>query len=119
MIGPAPLVARTGRISSLRSDPARRGLAQRCGTMDAPHGVPPSRIKDRGMARSRKKLGEILVEWGALTPAQAEQGVKLAKGSGKRLGEALVEAQLASDEQVAKALAKQFQLEYIELTGPN
>ncbi|MFG0284663.1 MAG: GspE/PulE family protein [Phycisphaerales bacterium JB039] len=70
------------------------------------------------MARSRKKLGEILVEWGAITPAQLEQGVKLAKGSGKRLGEALVEAQLASEEQVAKALAKQFQLEYVEITGP-
>ena len=71
------------------------------------------------MARSRKKLGEILVEWGAITPAQLEQGVKLAKGSGKRLGEALVEAQLADEEQVAKALAKQFQLEYVEITGPN
>jgi type IV pilus assembly protein PilB len=84
-----------------------------------PGDPPGDRNQDRGMARSRKKLGEILVEWGALSPAQVEQGVKLAKGSGKRLGEALVEAQLANDEQVAKALAKQFQLEYVEVTGPN
>ncbi len=84
-----------------------------------PTGPARQRGKTRGMARSRKKLGEILVEWGAISAGQVEQGVKLAKGSGKRLGEALVEAQLADEEQVAKALAKQFQLEYVEVTGPN
>ncbi len=67
------------------------------------------------MARSRKKLGEILVGWGVLTEEQAEKAVTLAKGSGKRLGEAIVEAGFAKEDQVAKALANQFGMEYVDL----
>ena len=59
------------------------------------------------MARSRKKLGEILVGWGVITAEQAEKAATLARGSGKRLGDALVEAGFAKEDQVAKALAKQ------------
>ena len=70
------------------------------------------------MARSRKKLGEILVGWGVITPQQAEQAVQLAKGSGKRLGEAIVEAGFAKQEQVAKALANQFGMEFVDLSAP-
>jgi type IV pilus assembly protein PilB len=69
------------------------------------------------MARSRKKLGEILVGWGAITPEQAEKAVGMAKGSGKRLGEVLVEAGYAKEDQVAKALANQFGMEYIDLAS--
>jgi type IV pilus assembly protein PilB len=69
------------------------------------------------MARKRKKLGEILVEWGVVTEAQVEQALGIARGSGKRIGEALVEAALAKEEQVAKALAAQFDMEYLDLTG--
>ena len=69
------------------------------------------------MARSRKNLDQILVEWGAITAEQAGQAQKLAAGSGKRLGDALVEAGFTSEEQVAKALANQFGMEYVDL-GP-
>ncbi|MCA9295731.1 MAG: Flp pilus assembly complex ATPase component TadA [Phycisphaerales bacterium] len=69
------------------------------------------------MARKRKKLGEILVEWGVVTEAQVEQALGIARGSGKRIGEALVEAALAKEEQVAKALAAQFDMEYLDLAG--
>jgi len=70
------------------------------------------------MARSRKKLGDILVGWGSLTPEKLEQGAELAKGSGKRLGDALVEAGLVEENQVAKALASQFGLEFVDLSSP-
>ncbi len=66
------------------------------------------------MARSRKKIGEILVEMGAATPDAVEKGLKLAKGSGKRIGEAMVEAELCKEEDVAKALAKQFGLPFVD-----
>jgi len=66
------------------------------------------------MARSRKKLGEILVGWGVVTPAQVEAAAKTAAASGKRLGEALIEAGVGED-QVAKALANQFGMEYVDL----
>ena len=67
------------------------------------------------MARSRRKLGEILIKLGAVKPEQVEQGIKLAKGSGKRLGEAMVEAGLVKEDHVAVALAAQFGLEYFDL----
>jgi type IV pilus assembly protein PilB len=69
------------------------------------------------MARLRKKLGEILVGWGAITNEQAEKAASLAKASGKRLGEALVEAGFAKEDQVAKALATQFGMEYVDLAS--
>jgi type IV pilus assembly protein PilB len=67
------------------------------------------------MARKRQKLGEILRGWGTVTDNQIEQAIGIAKGTGKRLGEALVEAGLANEDDVAKALAAQFDMEYIDL----
>jgi type IV pilus assembly protein PilB len=67
------------------------------------------------MARSRKKLGEILVGWGVVTADQVGQAATLAKSSGKRLGEVMVEQGYASEGQVAKALANQFGMEYVDL----
>jgi type IV pilus assembly protein PilB len=69
------------------------------------------------MARSRKKLGDILVGWGVISAAQSEQATNVAKGSGKRLGDVLVELSFAKEEQVAKALATQFNYEYIDLAA--
>ncbi len=70
------------------------------------------------MARSRKKLGEILVSQGVINRSQAEQAIKIAQGSGKRLGDALIEAGFCKDTDVAKALATQFGLDFIDLTSP-
>jgi type IV pilus assembly protein PilB len=67
------------------------------------------------MARSRKKLGEILVGLGIITPDQAEKAVATAKSKGVRVGESLVEMGFAKDDQVAKALATQFGWEYVDL----
>jgi len=70
------------------------------------------------MARSRKKLGEILVAWGVLTAEQAQKASEMARASGKRLGEVAVEAGFAKEDQVAKALANQFGMEYVDLSAP-
>ncbi|MHC5024797.1 MAG: GspE/PulE family protein [Planctomycetota bacterium] len=70
------------------------------------------------MARKRKKLGEILVEWSKVKAAEVDQALSIARGSGKRLGEALVEAGLCKEEDIAKALAAQFDMEFISLDGP-
>ena len=71
------------------------------------------------MPRKRKKLGEILREWGAVSDHQIRQALGIAKGSGKRLGEALVDADFCNDVNVAKALAAQFDLEFVNLEGPD
>ncbi|MCZ6734842.1 MAG: ATPase, T2SS/T4P/T4SS family [Planctomycetota bacterium] len=70
------------------------------------------------MARKRKKLGEILLEWSTVTEQQVRQALSIADGSGKRVGEAMVEAGFTKEEDIAKALAAQFDLEYINLDRP-
>jgi len=68
------------------------------------------------MARKRKKLGEILTDWNVVTEEAVQQALGIAKGTSKRIGEALVEAGFCSDEDVAKALADQHDMEYIDLS---
>lgn len=67
------------------------------------------------MARSQKRLGEILVAAGILTQDQLETALGMQKGVGKRLGEVLVDAGFASEDDVARALAKQFRIEFVDV----
>jgi len=67
------------------------------------------------MARRRQKLGEILVGWNIITPEALKDAIAYAAEHGKRVGEALVELELASEDDVTKALAAQFDLEYVDL----
>ncbi|MSR68731.1 MAG: type II/IV secretion system protein [Phycisphaerales bacterium] len=71
------------------------------------------------MARKeRKKIGELLVEAGVTKPEQVEQAVATAKNSRKRTGEVLVEMQACSEEDVARALGRQFGMEFVNLDRP-
>ncbi len=67
------------------------------------------------MARRRKRLGEILVSWNIVTPQSLADALAYAQEQKKRIGEALVELELAGEEDVTKALAAQFDLEYVDL----
>ncbi len=67
------------------------------------------------MARRRKKIGEILVGWNIITKAALKEAIAYASEHGQRVGEALVELELADEEDVTKALAFQFDLDYVDL----
>ena len=67
------------------------------------------------MARRRQKIGEILVGWGTIGQDGVDDALKYAAENGRRIGEALVELELCEEEDVIKALASQFGLEYIDL----
>jgi type IV pilus assembly protein PilB len=67
------------------------------------------------MARRRKRLGEILVGWNVVTPEALKDALTYAAEHGKRIGEALTQLELVSEEDVTKALAAQFDLEYVDL----
>ncbi|HYD00228.1 MAG TPA: hypothetical protein VEB22_03300, partial [Phycisphaerales bacterium] len=69
------------------------------------------------MARQRKKLGEILVGWGAVSADVVDGAVAKARTSGKRIGDMLIELGAVNEEMVAKALANQFGLEYVDLAS--
>ncbi len=65
--------------------------------------------------KQRSKLGEVLVEWGVVTPAGITEALEHGMNEGLRLGEALINLGLADEEDVTKALASQFDMEYIDL----
>ena len=67
------------------------------------------------MARQRRKLGQILLRWDIITEQKLDEALNVAKGSGKKIGEALVDLGHCSEDDVAKALAAQFDMEYIDL----
>ena len=68
------------------------------------------------MARkSRKRLGEILVEWGVITEAAVKEALEYAKKEHIRIGEAIAARGLADEDDVAKALATQFDMEFMDL----
>ncbi|MFG0244486.1 MAG: GspE/PulE family protein [Phycisphaerales bacterium JB052] len=69
------------------------------------------------MARSRKKLGQILVAQGAINAEQADQGIKHAQQTGKRVGEALIDLGIIDEMQVVKALAAQYGMKYVDLSN--
>ena len=66
-------------------------------------------------AKQRRRLGEILVEWGVLTEPAVREALGHAKTEGMKIGEALVSLGFADEEDVTKALANQFDMEYIDL----
>ncbi len=70
------------------------------------------------MARKRLKLGEILVQEGKLDDGKLNRALEMAKGQGKRLGDALVELGFVKESDCARAIAQQFGLEYFDLNAP-
>ncbi len=67
------------------------------------------------MAKQLKKLGEILVEWGFVQPKEVQKALEHAKAKNMRIGEALLDLKLCTDNHVYKALAQQHGMEYIDL----
>ena len=67
------------------------------------------------MLGPRKKLGEILKEWGKITDRQVRDAMERQSKSGRRLGEILVAGAACAETDVTKALALQFDMEYVDL----
>lgn len=67
------------------------------------------------MPFEHRKIGEILVEMGALAPAEVRLVLEQQGKSGQRFGEVAMARGLLSDELIAQALAQQFGLEYVDL----
>ncbi len=71
------------------------------------------------MARKRRQLGEILKRWGLIDDEKLEEALKLSRGSRKRIGEVLVDLGYAQQGDIAKALASQFGMEFVDLDQPD
>ncbi len=67
------------------------------------------------MAKKRKRLGEILIENGVIDNKKVEEALQYAAANRKRIGQALVEMNHCTEDEVMKALASQFGLDYVDL----
>ncbi|MHC4738543.1 MAG: GspE/PulE family protein [Planctomycetota bacterium] len=67
------------------------------------------------MAKSRKRLGEILYKAGVVKKEPLINAIKTSRANNKRLGQVLLELGLLNEEILTKAIAKQFGLKYINL----
>jgi type IV pilus assembly protein PilB len=67
------------------------------------------------MAKQQKKLGEILVEWQIISTREVAKALEHAKSKNLRIGEALIDLKLCNDTNIYKALAQQHNMEYIDL----
>jgi len=65
----------------------------------------------------RRKIGEILVEIGAIAPAEVELVLEQMGSTGRRFGQTALDHGLINDDVLAQALAAQFQLDYVKLEG--
>ena len=67
------------------------------------------------MLKKQRHLGEILYRKGYVDKNNLIRALKKSKEANKRLGETLLEMGLATEDQITEALAKQFNLEYVNL----
>ena len=62
------------------------------------------------------RLGDVLIQAGAITKEQLAQALQLQKASGKRLGEIFISEGIISDTRLAEALSTQLRLPLFSLT---
>ena len=69
------------------------------------------------MAKSslRKPLGELLVDCGALTPAQRDAALHRQRQTGQRFGDVCLEMKLISEQQLMDVLAEQWRIPTVQL----
>ena len=67
------------------------------------------------LGRKKVRIGDALVQEGAITEAQLKKALELQKGSGRKLGETLVDSGMVTEDIVAKVLSKQLGYENVDL----
>ncbi len=65
--------------------------------------------------RGNLKIGQILINMGAITPDQLDQALSMQKQNDMRLGEILIKEKMCEEEKVCFALSKQFAIPYVDL----
>ncbi|CAM2195894.1 bacteriophage N4 adsorption protein B [Paraburkholderia kururiensis] len=74
-------------------------------------------LSDEALGKRRRKLGEILVNWGVLNELRLDDILKNQAARGKRLGELLVDIGIVNAESLADALAEQAGLPRVSLAN--
>jgi MSHA biogenesis protein MshE len=67
--------------------------------------------------RKKLRLGDLLIEAGAISQAQLDQALALQKQSGHKLGRALTEIGAINEDELYRFLAKRLEIEYLDLSS--
>ncbi len=67
------------------------------------------------MAKLRRQLGSILKALGIIDEAQLNESLEYQRENGCKIGEALIQLRYATQVQITQALARQFNLPYVDL----
>jgi len=78
-------------------------------------GYLPKAAVDAGLRVQRRKLGEVLLDQGAIDEETLKRFLDAAKSGKKRLGEMLLAARVIDEETLLKALAAKFHLPIVDL----
>jgi len=70
------------------------------------------------VGQKRPLIGQILIEKHAVTPAQLEEGLRIQKEQGGKIGEILVRLKVLTEDAVLEALSQQWQLPYRSSLDP-
>lgn len=74
-----------------------------------------SHMSAPSVVKTRRRIGEVLVDLGFLSDEDITRALGLQRSSGRRLGEVLISEELVTSRQLLQALAEQFDLEFLDL----
>jgi len=69
--------------------------------------------------KNPQKLGEMLIRYKIITPEQLEEGLKIQKNTGKRIGEILIDLGRVKQDEINWVLGKQLNLPYVQINVDN
>ena len=105
---------------------SRRWIGGRAGSgggaagADAGGGTPGPPSVEPDAPAGRRRLGEVLVDDGVLTPGQLDEALQAQqedRGGRRRLGEVIASLGLADEVQIARALSDQLRLPFVDLSS--
>lgn len=62
-----------------------------------------------------KKLGEILLDYGMISPDNLKKALKVQRENNKRIGETLIELNIVTQDQINWILCKQLDIPYVQI----
>jgi hypothetical protein len=77
-------------------------------------GAQPEPMASDGPSQARKPLGALLLDAGFIDQTQLDEVLSDGSQTGERVGEVVVRRGLASEDDVARLLAEQWELEYVD-----
>jgi len=75
--------------------------------------------EEQEVKKHPQKLGEMLIYYKIITPEQLEEGLKIQKNKGKRIGEILIDLGRVTQDEVNWILGKQLNLPYVQVNADN